>query len=43
MIPLRILVIRPDDGLSLLAETCSRVLTEYDVVLTNVNSFCDGE
>jgi hypothetical protein len=43
MIPLRILVIRPDDGLSLLAETYSPVLTEYDDVLTDVNSVCNGE
>jgi hypothetical protein len=32
-LPFWIFVIRPDDGLPLLAETCSLIFTEYNVVL----------
>jgi hypothetical protein len=33
-----ILVIRSDDGLYFLAETCCRILSEYNVVLTDRNA-----
>ena len=35
--PFCILVIRPDDGYSFLAETYSLILSEYNVVLTDCN------
>ena len=35
-----ILVIRPDYGQSLLAETCSRILTKYHIPLTDRNTRC---
>jgi hypothetical protein len=34
----RIFVIRPEEDLSFLVETCSLVIPEYHVVFTDVNS-----